>query len=145
MIKAVFEGFPIRRLGVAKTWQIRRHHVIAIGERGDELPIHVRGGGKAVQQQHGRRLRIAGFAIEHLQSIDRSGSVSGGWDKRRVLSRASLRSGGTGVDLGLGRGMGHEVLHSGAARTVNINAPTMTWLAPASFEPITSDTPPKTA
>src|SRR5262249_10486626 len=69
-----------------------------------------------VQQQHGRRLRIASFAIEHLQSIDRSGSVSGGWAKRRVLSTASLRSGGTGVDLGLGRGMGHEVLHSGAAR-----------------------------
>jgi len=33
MIKGVFEGFPIRRLGVAETWQVRRHHMIAIGER----------------------------------------------------------------------------------------------------------------
>ena len=38
-----------------------------------------------VQQQHDRRLRIAGLAIEHLQSIDRNGSVSGGWDRRQVL------------------------------------------------------------
>src|SRR5262245_49046847 len=116
MIKGVFEGFPIRRLGEAKTWQIRRHHVIAISECWDKLPIHVRGGGKAVQQQHHRLRRITGFAIEHLQSIDRNGSVSGGRDKRRVLSRALLRSGGTGVDLGWDRGMGHEFLHSGAAR-----------------------------
>jgi hypothetical protein len=49
-IKAVFESFPIRCLGEAETWQIRRYYVIAIGERGDKLPIHVGGGGKAVQQ-----------------------------------------------------------------------------------------------
>jgi hypothetical protein len=70
MIKAVFESFPIRCLGEAETWQIRRYYVIAIGERGDKLPIHVGGGGKAVQQEHCRRFRITGFAIEDLRSID---------------------------------------------------------------------------
>jgi hypothetical protein len=29
MIKAVLEGFPIRRLGEAETWQIRRYDVIS--------------------------------------------------------------------------------------------------------------------
>src|SRR5262249_46318120 len=33
MIKGVFEGFPIWGLGEAETWQIRRHHVVAVGER----------------------------------------------------------------------------------------------------------------
>jgi hypothetical protein len=83
MIEGVFERLAIRRPGETETWQIRRNHVIAIGKRRDKLPIHVRGGGKAVQQQNGRRLRITGLAIEYLQSIDGSSSVSGGWDRRR--------------------------------------------------------------
>src|SRR5262245_55812749 len=42
MIKGVLEDFPIRGLGEAETWQVRDHHVIAVGECGNKSAIHVR-------------------------------------------------------------------------------------------------------
>jgi hypothetical protein len=49
--------------------------VILRGEIGDQLAEHVRGGGEAVQQQHGRRVRRAGLAIEDVEAVDRDGLV----------------------------------------------------------------------
>ena len=42
MLKTVFEALAIRRIGKAEAGQVRRHHVIAIGERWNEIAEHVR-------------------------------------------------------------------------------------------------------
>src|SRR6516164_9792866 len=64
MIEAVFEGRSVWRFRETETRQIRCHDTVAVGESGNELPEHMRGGGKSVQQQHGGGLRVAGLPIE---------------------------------------------------------------------------------
>ena len=44
--------------------------MIAVGKQRNEVAEHVGGGRKAMQEQHGGSVRIAGFAVENLAAID---------------------------------------------------------------------------
>src|SRR3546814_18141130 len=76
--------------GGAEAGIVRRQHVVALGERRDQLAEHVRRGGEAVQQQHGGARRIASLAIGDLAALDQGAAVV---DLRRGGSRCRCEGG----------------------------------------------------
>ncbi len=85
--EAVVERIDRRRAGIAEAGIVRRDHVILGGEIGDQVAKHVRGGGEAVQQQDGRRVRRAGLAIEDVEAVDRDASCRRPRPRRRPAGR----------------------------------------------------------
>src|SRR6516162_312313 len=75
VIEAVLESRSVRRVGETEARQIRRYYVIAIGKRGNKLPVHVRGGWKPVQQQQHGRLSGPGFTVKEAQATDVDGPI----------------------------------------------------------------------
>jgi hypothetical protein len=66
----------VGHVGVAEPGVVGREHVEAVGQRGDQVPELVRGGGKAAKQEQLGARGIAGPAVENGKSVD-LGSLSG--------------------------------------------------------------------
>jgi hypothetical protein len=49
---------------------IRRDHVVAVGERWNQIPEHVGAGRESVQEDHCRRVGVARFTVEQPMTID---------------------------------------------------------------------------
>ena len=81
VLERVAELVTGRLLGHAEAGQIRGDDMIVLGEFGDQVAEHVARAREAVQQQHGRAARIAGFAVEQLEAIDIDGVETNGHGK----------------------------------------------------------------
>src|SRR5690606_23815207 len=70
----VLEGvgvLPARRgTGETEARQVRRDDVVAVGQRRDDVAVHVRGGREPVQQQDGGRGGLARLPVEHFDVSD---------------------------------------------------------------------------
>jgi hypothetical protein len=75
--EAVGEVLARRHGREAEAGQVRRDHVISIGQRRDQVAEHVRRAGEAVEKEHNRRIAWARLAVEQLESLDRGGAVMG--------------------------------------------------------------------
>ena len=63
-VEGVVELVDAGQLGVAEARVVRGDDVVAVGQRGDQVAVHVRAGGRAVQQDDGGRVRRPGLAVE---------------------------------------------------------------------------------
>ena len=77
VVEAVVEVLQSRLVAVAEAGVVRRHHVVPVGQRRNQVAEHVRRGREAVQQQDGRGVGRAGLAVEDLDAIDLDGLVQG--------------------------------------------------------------------
>src|SRR5262249_8026077 len=62
-------------LGISEARQVRSDEVEAIAQKRDQVPKHVAGGRKAMQQQELRRARRNGLAVEDLQAVHVHGAI----------------------------------------------------------------------
>ena len=83
-VEGVGESGAIRHVALAEARIVRRDHAVAVGQRRDQVAEHVRGGREAVQQQHDRRVRRPGLAIEDPHAVDRGGPVMGDGNGPRI-------------------------------------------------------------
>ncbi len=58
---------------------VRRNHVIAIGQRGNQVAEHVRAGRESVQQYQRGRVRVAGLTEEQPVTGDRGVAMVDDW------------------------------------------------------------------
>ena len=63
-VKGVVEVRDGRSVGKAKAQMVRRNHVIAIGQRGNQVAEHIRAGRESVQQYQYGRIWVAGLTEE---------------------------------------------------------------------------------
>jgi hypothetical protein len=63
--------------GEAETGQIRRNDIGCLGQRLDDVAIHVRGARKSMQQQDSRSVGVAGVSVEDVQALDAHRLVAG--------------------------------------------------------------------
>ena len=102
MGEAVGELAMVGCVALAKARIVRRDHMIAIGQQRDQVAEHVRRRREAVEQQHHRAVGGAGFAIEHLDAIDRGAAIMdrGGRGLRGDGARGRGDRVGRGSDAG---------------------------------------------
>ena len=60
---------PVRHVRLAEARQVGRDEVEAVGQKGNEIPEHMAGAGKAVQQQQRGRPGGPGLAIKNLHPV----------------------------------------------------------------------------
>jgi hypothetical protein len=78
VIERVGEGRGIRIIAVSKTGIVRGDDMKLVGQGGDQMPILMRGGREAVQQDDLGATRGAGFSISNAYPIDLKISVGDG-------------------------------------------------------------------
>ena len=69
-VEGVVELVDAGALGVAEPGVVRRDDVVAVGQCGNQVAVHVRTGGGAVQQDDGGRVGRPGLAVEDLSAGD---------------------------------------------------------------------------
>src|SRR5690606_22020297 len=74
-LKAVFKRCVRQDGGLAEPWQIGGKYAVAMGKLRYQIAEHVGGGSESVQQQHGRRVRWAGFTVKDTDPFDVHGTV----------------------------------------------------------------------
>lgn len=76
-VEGVVERVDTGNLGMAEAGIVGGDHVITVGQRGDQIAVHVRAGRRAVQQHDGGRAGRPGFPVEQLSSGDLGVSMVG--------------------------------------------------------------------
>src|ERR1700678_4144023 len=70
VVEGIFELGPRRHVRLPEPGQVRRNDVETVREQRDQIPEHVAGTREAVKQQQLGCLGSAGFAVEHLPTLD---------------------------------------------------------------------------
>src|ERR1700679_289693 len=105
MIERVIERAHLELRAVAKARVVGSDQMILVGKKRDEVPEHVRRGGKSVQQQKGRILGASGFSVKDLKAVDVG---------RPIVSLAGGRwLRGHYNDSEYGACLSHEIVRSG--------------------------------
>ena len=75
IVEGIVEFIDARHGAVAESGIIGRYYVITVGDSRDKVPEHLRGCGKPVQEQDGRRVLATGLTVKNVEAVDFHGFV----------------------------------------------------------------------